>query len=142
MTILKADSEDVSSILELERKRIGESLGLEEVSESILGEGYICLVAKEETQLIGYVLASIAPPEAEIYSIAVDETYEGHGIGKKLIQALEVELKKLGIDQVLLEVEEGNSRALRLYSGAGFVEYRRRKGYYGIHDAICMRKEI
>lgn len=142
MNFVRIEPIDIPKVLELEKKRIGSSLSVGEVTESLLGENYVCIVAKEGEDLIGYVLSSISGNEAEIYSIVVKEEYEGQGIGHRLLDELTASLKKSGVSKVFLEVEDGNERAYRLYLHFGFVEYRRRVGYYDGKDAVCMEKEI
>lgn len=142
MTIEEIGVLDIAKVLELEKERLGSSLGADEVTASVAGDDYVCYIAKEDDDLIGYILASRSEDEAEIYSVAVREDHEGQGIGKELLTALEKALKDLRVKTILLEVKEGNDRAYNLYKNFGFVEYRRRARYYEGKDAICMRKEI
>ena len=142
MTIAEISLEDAADILALEKERIGDSLGPDEVAQSVLEQDYISLVAKEDGKLVGYVLASVSVPEGEIYSIAVKQDQEGHGIGHQLLEAALAKLRERGVSRVLLEVEDGNERAYNLYLRVGFQEYRRRPNYYGSKDAIFMEKRI
>ncbi|HBR86046.1 MAG TPA: ribosomal-protein-alanine N-acetyltransferase [Firmicutes bacterium] len=135
-------SGDIGAILSLERARIGDSLGLVELEQAVKGAGYLCWVATADERLVGYILCSLTSGEAELYSIAVAPDHEGRGIGRALMDEAFKELKAHGAQKILLEVEVGNERAYRLYLRQGFKEYRRRKGYYGGVDAICMEREI
>lgn len=142
MTVEDISEAQVPFVLSLERERIGSSLGREEIERALSRDGYICLVASEGGADCGYILASLSGSESEIYSVAVPADMEGKGIGRLLVSSLLERLKDLGVNRVLLEVEIGNERAYSLYRNSGFTEYRRRKGYYGEGDAICMERRL
>jgi ribosomal-protein-alanine N-acetyltransferase len=89
----------------------------------------------------GFAVASLLPPQAELETIVVAPEFRGQGLGRLLYSALAVELRKLHVTEILLEVRASNHAALGLYRSLGFVESGRRKGYYAdpIEDAILMR---
>lgn len=143
MNVRTLKDKDILSILALEKKRIGDSLGQEELSKALKKEGYLCLVLVEEKdEAKGYILCSVNGSEAEIYSIAIPTEFEGKGYGRLLLESLENRLKEQGITKVLLEVDEKNTKAKRLYEKNGFITYRIRKAYYKQDNALCMFKEI
>lgn len=82
--------------------------------------------------------------EAHITNIAVDPKYRGKGIGKKLVEGLLEELKKLNITRVTLEVRRSNLIAQRLYKKFGFLPAGVRPEYYqdNREDAIIMWLEV
>lgn len=94
--------------------------------------------------LAGFVVASLVPPESEIEFIAVAPEYQRRGIGRALLTAAMEELRRRGVTQVLLEVRESNVSAQAMYRNAGFVETRRRSGYYSdpVEDAILLQLQI
>jgi len=69
----------------------------------------------------------------EVYVVAIDPAYQGHGLGKVLTLAGLHHLRGLGVSEVLLYVESDNAPAIRVYAGLGFehaahdthVQYRR-----------------
>ncbi|MEW8955733.1 GNAT family N-acetyltransferase [Clostridium sp.] len=88
-------------------------------------EGYIrkgiILGAFIEDKLIGQsVICNIKPQTYEIMNIAVDENYEGRGVGKSLIKKSIDAIKNLG--GKTLEIGTGNSsiKQLALYQKCGF----------------------
>ena len=101
----------------------------------------IALVIEEAGQLVGYAVAKILPPEAELESIAIAEKAQGKGLGRELLSALLLEAKQAGVEEILLEVRESNRRAATVYGHAGFVEDGRRRGYYRnpTEDAVLFR---
>lgn len=67
-----------------------------------------------------YVLLPTRPETAELVNIAVDEAYQGQGIGKQLVNHAIQEAKRLGYQT--LEIGTGNSSIgqLALYQKCGF----------------------
>ena len=57
---------------------------------------------------------------AELESIAVAPEHRGTGIGTKLLDAVDVELERRGIRDVILGALPGNDGAIRLYERRGF----------------------
>lgn len=71
-----------------------------------------------------------AAAELEIYNIAVRASARRRGYGKALLSRALAMAAAGGVTRAVLEVRTGNTAALALYAGAGFVECGRRKGYY------------
>jgi ribosomal-protein-alanine N-acetyltransferase len=90
--------------------------------------------------VVGFLVAGVVAPEAELETIAVAGEVQGHGIGKMLLLALSEELGRDGIDVVHLEVRASNERALGFYRAMGFAEAGRRTRYYADpeEDAVLM----
>jgi [ribosomal protein S18]-alanine N-acetyltransferase len=105
----------------------------------------IALVAETATtELIGFTVASVIPPEAELESIAVAREFQRMGMARRLFEVLARELAAAGVTEVLLEVRASNASALSLYGVLGFAETRRRLSYYAhpAEDAVQMRRGI
>lgn len=80
-----------------------------------------CFIAEKDEQVVGvYVLLPTRPETAELVNIAVDEAYQGQGIGKQLVNHAIQEAKRLGYQT--LEIGTGNSSIgqLALYQKCGF----------------------
>lgn len=59
----------------------------------------------------------------EVYVLAVDPAFTGHGLGRLLtVRGLE-HLRAQGLSQVMLYVDAANERALRLYESLGFAHW-------------------
>ena len=78
----------------------------------------------------GFILSRLVTDEAEILSVAVAAARRGKGLARRLLDLHLRRLAGLGVRRVFLEVEEGNTPALRLYRRAGFRQVGRREGYY------------
>jgi [ribosomal protein S18]-alanine N-acetyltransferase len=106
----------------------------------------IALVAAkaDEGGLLGFAVASLLPPQAELETIAVVPESQRSGLGGGLFAEMVGELRKAGVTELLLEVRGSNRAALGFYDARGFVETGRRIGYYAdpIEDAVLMRVQI
>ena len=95
---------------------------------------------------VGFILYRCALDECEIITLCVRPENRRQGTARRLLSALEVILVRCGVTSVLLEVEENNISALKLYEGAGYVHAGRRKNYYqhesGRRDALLYRRTL
>ncbi len=103
----------------------------------------VCLIAtahEEESRVpAGFLIARRAADEAELLTLAVAPTCRRAGLGRALLASAMTMLKEAGAVRLLLEVEEGNEAALRLYRSLGGEPVGRRPGYYeGGADAAIL----
>jgi [ribosomal protein S18]-alanine N-acetyltransferase len=91
--------------------------------------------------ILGFAIASLLPPEAELETIAVAPESQRLGLGKRIFRALAAELKTAVVSEVVLEVRASNRPALAFYGTLGFVRTGLRPAYYAdpIEDAVLMR---
>jgi ribosomal-protein-alanine N-acetyltransferase len=85
--------------------------------------------------------------EAEILSIAVVAARRRRGLARRMLDLHMRRLAGLGVRAVLLEVDEDNAPARRLYARAGFREVGQREGYYrrpgqSPARALVLRREL
>ncbi len=95
--------------------------------------------------LVGFILTRIVAEEAEILSIAVASSRRGKGLARQLLDLNLRRIAGLGARTVVLEVDEGNVPARRLYQRAGFREVGRREGYYPAGQgtaALMLRRDL
>jgi [ribosomal protein S18]-alanine N-acetyltransferase len=101
------------------------------------------VAARADDKLVGYGgiarLGRKPPYEYEIHTIGVDPAYQGHGIGRQMLDRL---LAVAGDDTVFLEVRTDNAAAIALYTAAGFATIGLRKRYYRVSgaDAYTMQR--
>jgi ribosomal-protein-alanine N-acetyltransferase len=102
----------------------------------------IALVAAgpQPGSILGFAVASLLPPQAELESIAVAPESQRLGLGQSLFQALAAEVKSAGVGEFVLEVRASNRPALAFYQSLGFAKTGLRSSYYAdpIEDAVLM----
>ena len=94
--------------------------------------------------ILGFAVASLLPPQAELETIAVAREGQRQGLGKRLFEALAVELKAASVEELLLEVRASNQTAQVFYRALGFGQTGLRPGYYTepIEDAVLMQLTV
>jgi len=106
----------------------------------------IALVAEaaESGAVVGFAVASVVAPQAELESIAVPSEAQRRGIGKYIFLELFDELKTEGVGEVLLEVRTSNDRARGFYRSLGWNEAGRRPRYYADpeEDAVLLSLKL
>lgn len=80
-----------------------------------------------------------------VYTVNVHPSRRGLGLGRKLMEACEAELARLGMTRVLLEVNVENADAIRLYERCGYALLKRLPNYYtqyANNDAFLYEKVL
>lgn len=152
---------DVDLLLPIERESFGVTAWSAETfwSELALAQSRLYLVAEDrkdsenlkdsanlggdrDRSLLGYAGLMVSGPEADVQTIAVAASAQGHGVGGLLLRALVDEATRWGAGALLLEVRADNAPAIGLYRRHGFVQIAVRRGYYqpGDIDALVMRR--
>ena len=102
----------------------------------------IALVAEgvESGGVVGFSVASVVPPQAELETIAVAAEGQRRGVGRNLFAFLAGELAIAHAEELFLEVRASNRAALALYLSLGFKETGRRSRYYidPVEDALLL----
>ena len=77
-------------------------------------------------------------------TVAVAPRARGLGLGRRLLDELEVRAAARGAAFVMLEVRADNTAALGLYERSGYVLLSTRRRYYqpGDVDALVLRKAL
>ena len=86
--------------------------------------------AHSGSSLAGFIISRRAAVEAEILSLAVAPTHRRRGLAGRLLDRHLRALAAAGVQTVVLEVDEANTAARRLYARRAFRPAGRREGYY------------
>lgn len=113
---------------------------------SCIGGRYFNLAAFSDDTMIGFYIGEKAGPDFTLMDICVAPEHQGKGIAKQLLSQFIAYSEQQNAETLFLEVRESNSRAIKLYESAGFIEMSVRKNYYpsndttknGFEDAILM----
>lgn len=89
----------------------------------ILSQGGKIFFAKKDNAVIGTcALIKVSDTSYELAKMGVSPLYQGLGAGKKLVNKVIEEAKKLGCTYLFLESNQRLTPALNIYKSLGFVE--------------------
>lgn len=83
-------------------------------------------VAKENSDLIGYCIASLKEQSGELDSIFIDPIHRNKKVGESLVEKAESWLKEKGAVKIIVCVAEGNESAFGFYSRQGIYRIGKR----------------
>jgi len=111
--------------------------------------GYGTLVGELDRSVVAYGVLMLAPGEAQLLNLSVVPDARREGLGRVLLAQFIDDSRRLGAEQMFLEVRVGNAAAIALYESAGFARIARRMAYYpptpgtGVReDALVMRRAL
>ncbi len=126
---------------ELERK---------EMLTGLAGEAF-ALVARDRDRVIGYAYVVVEGADPVWYTgdrhgllatLCVDAEERGKGIGATLLDAVDAELDRRGIEDVEIGVDTGNEVATHLYESRGYrADFRIFYGSPGGRPWACVRRQ-
>ena len=88
-------------------------------------------------KVLGYLEIRLVDGVVDIMNLFVNEEERRKGIATSLMNEM---INKEDYSRIILEVNENNIEALRLYNKLGFKEISLRERYYGEDTAIIMEK--
>lgn len=88
-------------------------------------------------KVLGYLEIRLVDGVIDIMNIFVNEENRKQGIATSLMEEM---FKNEKYSRIMLEVNEHNDEAIRLYNKLGFKEISLRDRYYGEDTAIIMEK--
>jgi ribosomal-protein-alanine N-acetyltransferase len=109
-----------------------------------LAAGYAAQVLIDAAAgIVGYFVAMAGVDEMHLLNITVAPAWQGRGLARLMLDALEADCRAQRRAMLWLEVRAGNERARALYVRRGFVEVGVRRGYYPAasskrEDAVVM----
>jgi ribosomal protein S18 acetylase RimI-like enzyme len=95
-------------------------------------EGSFFLVARRGAALLGYAMVELREGSpmwdmgeraAELQTLVVLPDERRQHVGSALMDAVDRELKRLGVEHVLVEIMAGHEEAIRFYEGRGYRLY-------------------
>jgi ribosomal-protein-alanine N-acetyltransferase len=118
----------------------------EGIFRDCLRVGYLCRVAENNGEIVGYGIVAMGAGEAHILNICIAERGRGRGIGRRMMMLLIERSAQAGMQDVFLEVRPSNPHAIALYQSLGFNEVGRRRAYYqaelGREDALVLKLSL
>ena len=98
--------------------------------DDALAAGYSARVGEREGRIVAYGVLMLAPGEAQLLNLSVVPDARRDGLGSELLARFLDDARRLGAEQVFLEVRASNAPAIALYARAGFERVARRVDYY------------
>ncbi|WP_174548807.1 mycothiol synthase [Actinomadura formosensis] len=81
-------------------------------------------LAERDGRLVGFHWTKVHPGDmGEVYVVGVDPAAQGLGLGRALTLKGLHHLRDIGMEQIMLYVDESNVAAVRLYESLGFTRY-------------------
>lgn len=116
---------------------------LNHFSTSVSHTDYIFYMVYEfNDKIVGVLEYSILYERSEINYIYVDDNMRRKNIATQLIEAMISDCHEKNVENITLEVNEQNTKAIGLYQKMEFQEVACRKHYYGDKDAILMERRV
>jgi ribosomal-protein-alanine N-acetyltransferase len=138
---------DALAMAEMSRDLIEHGLGWswtrERVLRSLRHPDTNVVVAVREAERAGFGIMKYGDEEAHLLLLAVRPGHARHGVGRALLDWLEVSARVAGVVRVTLEARFGNAAARAFYARLGYAQTQLMPGSYGGREAsVRMVKEL
>lgn len=133
-----------SALSALDKKCVGaEGWSAESFQSEVAKDNGIVICCYDDDCVVGLISGYFAGDEADITSVAVDESHRRNGIALQLIADFENHLPDY-ISEIFLEVRETNIPAISLYEKCGFEKLSIRKNFYEnpTENAVIMVRRL
>ncbi len=143
ISISKLSQADVAGLHRVSQLSFTSPWSLEAVAAEVDNPLAWYLVARTESEVVGFLGAWLVMDEVQITNIAVDPDCRGQGIARSLLKELINTMTGQGMTIMILEVRVSNQAARRLYESAGFQYAGYRRNFYPDgEDAHVMTLEL
>lgn len=145
-TIRQMSEQDLPQILDIEQS-IYDFPWTKGIFEDCLQSEYRNWVVTDAMdRIFGYAVMTIAVGESHVLNVCVEQSKQGDGLGRLLLNHMIDDARERLAFVVLLEVRPSNQAARRLYKSMGFSQLGRRPDYYpalnGREDALILGLDI
>jgi ribosomal-protein-alanine N-acetyltransferase len=130
---------DLPQVVAIERRSFPTPWSLAMFVLELSKASSVCLAAREEGRLVGYLICSRYDTVWHVMNVAVDPAQRRHGVASALLERLWQRIGDADA-QYTLEVRPSNAAALALYDRHGFKSAGLRRRYYQDNgeDAVIM----
>ncbi len=97
-----------------------ETESLDALATQLAWDSELVMVAEQDGEVVGVVVGTIDGTRAFFYRLAVQPELQGHGIGRKLVEAIENRFRQRGVNRVLIMVNQANHEVLPFYHSLGY----------------------
>lgn len=144
MTLREMTAEDLDQVAGIEASLMSPPWTKEGFFSFLTKENTLFFVVEEKGEILAYCGMLTVLDEADITNVVVCARRQGEGIGYFMLDGAMRIAADLGIRLFHLEVRQSNTRAIRLYTRAGFAPDGLRKNYYTdpVEDAVLMSRSL
>ncbi|MGQ0620198.1 MAG: GNAT family N-acetyltransferase [Panacagrimonas sp.] len=130
--VRRARPDDATEILRLESLFPSDRMSPRSVRRFLKSDSARVWVAEREGHVLGNLVLLLRrnSDAARIYSVIVDPTARGLGLGHRLVERAENEAHRLGRKRIVLEVRSDNAAAHKLYARRDYAVARELPAYY------------
>ena len=128
--IRSAVTADAGALVSIERRCFSDPWSETSFREALESPWTFGFVAVAGRGIAGYLIGREVAGTGEILNLAVSPEFRREGVGRALLRAAIVRLRKRRVDEVYLEVRESNLSAQALYLSSGFRPVGQRAAYY------------
>lgn len=127
-----SDTETLEQIINLDQSQFPFPWGNNAWKDIVEDSSYKLFFLKENRGLVGFILFKVSVEDAlgHLVKISVEASLRESGIGRFLLEKSLLSLKEIGAQEIYLEVEEGNTAAIRLYCSYGLEVIHMARSYY------------
>ena len=106
----------------VEGLEIAEGDDKESVAQFLARNPGLSRVATDRSETVGVALCGHDGRRGHIYHLAVDPTYQGRGVGKRLLRECLDGLRRAGLKRAIIMVADNNPRGRKFWRGTGWEE--------------------
>jgi [ribosomal protein S18]-alanine N-acetyltransferase len=143
LEIRRLNYADLPQVIAIERRAFPTPWSLAMFVLELSKPSGICLAARHEGRIVGYLICSRYDTVWHLMNVAVDADLRRQGIASTLLERLFERADRPG-EQYTLEVRASNAAAMALYQRYGFRHAGMRRGYYhdNQEDAVIMWRVV
>lgn len=143
--LVEASPNDLDTLWDIEIECFKSDAYPREMIRWMLLDPYMVVIKAidDKGEVMGFIAGRCKDGVGIVFTLDVRPRFRKMGIGRMLMEELEKRVFANGCDEMILQVEEKNREALRLYEELGYRTVRFLKDYYGIRrNAYEMRKKL
>lgn len=121
---------DLDHVLEIERASFASPWSRHFFLEELGATCARSVLSETRGVVVGYCLYWELPTDIDIHNIAVHPDYRRNGVGRSMLNHIIDQARRIGSQNITLEVRKSNEAAQALYRSLGFEICGVRRGYY------------
>ncbi|MDH5857496.1 ribosomal protein S18-alanine N-acetyltransferase [Lampropedia aestuarii] len=138
---------DLSRVMHIEQLSHSHPWSEGNFRDSLNTPGFYMPMLLQDARMLGYLVAMAGFEEVHLLNVTVEPAARGQGLGRLLMQALQVWAQQQAAQHIWLEVRQSNTAAEALYRSCGYEFVSLRKNYYPLNaeqreHAIVMHKAL